>query len=201
MPSITTLKKIILASGSETRFLMLKRAGIEFEQMKSKVDEDLIKTENPDFSAAELGLKLAALKALEISAQYPDAYVIGADQVCDFNGEFLDKPGTKEKCIVHLKKLAGQIHYQCCSTVIAHNNQIIWAEQKQAELKMRKLIETEIKAYVELENPLHSCGSYMFERNGKHLFEYVIGNDDVILGLALVELINQLYQLGAIELS
>ena len=195
MKPIPNSTKTILASGSQTRFLMLKRAGVEFEQIKSTVDEDAIKLEKPGLTALELGLELASAKALDVSAKYPEALVIGADQVCEFNSEFLDKPGSKENCILHLRKLSGQTHYQNCSCALALNGKIIWSHSAQAELKMRVLTDDEILAYVELENPIHSCGSYMFEKNGHKLFETVTGEEDVILGLPLKELVKQLSKL------
>ena len=201
MASIETIQEIILASNSETRKLMLEKTGIQFTQVGASLDEDIVKKNNPELSATELGLILAQGKALEISKLHPDAYVIGADQVCEFNGEFLDKPGTKENCILHLKKLSGNTHTQNCSIALALNGEIIWTHQSKAELTMRRLTEEEIDAYVELENPIYSCGSYMFERHGKHLFLSVEGNDDVILGLSLVELLNKLYELHLIELK
>lgn len=201
MAEIKTNKNLILASSSETRKLMLERTGIKFTQLGSSVDEDSIKAKNPKLNAQDLGLELASLKALEVSEKHPNSYVIGADQVCEFAGEFLDKPGTKENCILHLKKLSGKTHTQNCSVALAHNGKIIWSNQAQAKLTMRSLTDEEIKAYIELEKPIYSCGSYMFERHGKHLFSSVEGNDDVILGLPLVELLNKLYELKVIELK
>jgi septum formation protein len=201
MTSIHTKKPIILASASETRKLMLEKTKINFSIQASSVDEDSIKQSCPSFSAEELGLELASQKALNISQLNPDTYVIGADQVCEFNGEFLDKPGSIANCVMHLNKLSGKTHTQNCSIALAYNNTIIWSHQAQAILTMRNLTDSEIKAYVALEQPLHSCGSYMFERHGKHLFSSVIGNDDVILGMPLVELLSKLYELGVIELN
>jgi len=201
MVSIHTNAPIILASGSETRRLMLEKTKIKFSSQASTIDEDLVKKSFPNFNAAELGLELASRKALDVSKNHLSAYVIGADQVCEFNGEFLDKPGSLENCVKHLKKLSGKTHTQNCSVALAYNGKIIWTHQAEAKLTMRDLTDSEIQAYVELEKPIHSCGSYMFERHGKHLFSSVTGNDDIILGMPLVELLAKLYDLGVIELK
>lgn len=201
MSSILTVNKIILASNSETRKSMLEKTGIRFTQIKSSIDEEGLKKNNPELNAKELGLLLASEKAIQVSEGQAHAYVIGADQVCEFNSEFLDKPGSIENCIKHLSLLSGKTHFQNCATVIAHNGKIIWQHHALAKLTMRKLSQDEIRAYVELEQPINSCGSYMFEKHGKHLFNSVEGSDDIILGLAIVELLAELYRLNIIELT
>ena len=63
---------------------------------------------------------------------------------------------------------------------------------------MRNLSEKEIRAYVELEKPLQSAGSYMLEKHGKHIFKHIAGDHDVILGLDILKLFNKLYELDLI---
>ncbi len=164
MPSIKSLKPIILASGSETRRKQLENVGLNFIVVKPNVDEDDLKEEFSKSSPKDLGLYLAKAKAQSISALFPDAYVIGADQVCEFNGEIFDKPGSRENSIKHLTLLSGQVHLQHCSVTVFHAGHSVWEFQAQAKLTMRELSQSEIASYVDLEQPYYSCGSYMFEK-------------------------------------
>jgi septum formation protein len=202
---IKTKDKIILASGSKTRKMQLEQAGINFKIEKSNLDEDLLKEqflkENKFVDPLKLGIRLALAKALEVSKKSPEAYVIGADQVCFMDGEIFDKPETLENCIKHLQKLRNKEHSQNCSCCIVKDSQILWQYSEQALLKIKDLTDEEIKIYVEKEKPTFACGSYMLENYGKHLFEYIKGDHDVVLGLPLVAVINELHKLGVIEFS
>lgn len=198
---IRTKQKIILASGSSTRKMLLEASGIDFEIIKSDLDEDKIKNTHPDLNPQELGIKLAIAKAQDISSKYPEAYVIGADQVCFMDGEIFDKPGTLENCITHLEKLRGKEHSQNCSCCIIKDSKVLWQKTEIALLKIKELSDEEIKIYVNQEKPIYACGSYMLENYGKHLFEYIKGDHDVVLGLPLISLLNQMHKLDLIEFN
>lgn len=191
---------LILASGSETRRAMLERVDLDFTVIAPQVDEDKLKQELKDLTVYQLGLELAKRKALSVSQEYKDAYVIAADQICKHNDYIFDKPGNFDKAFVQLEILAGEEHEQICSAVLAHQGKIIWEFQESAWLKMRDLSELEIKHYLEIEQPFAACGSFMFEKHGKHLFEKIRGDQDVILGLPVVELLAELYRLKVLDL-
>ncbi len=190
--------KIILASGSETRAKQLREAGLSFDIVKPDLDEDELKKQYQDLGFVELGLLLAKAKAIDISKQYPDAYVIAADQICVLDGKIFDKPMKHSICVEHLKKLSGQTHQQYCQAVIYHQGQLLRELTGLAKLTMRNLSEEEILAYIDLDQPFYSCGSYMFEKNGHKLFSQVIGSKDIILGLPLEEIMIYLSNQGLI---
>lgn len=200
MPMIKAHSPLILASGSETRRAMLERVGLDFTVIVSQVDEDKLKHELKDLTVYQLGLELAKRKALVVSQEYQNTFVIAADQICVHKEYVFDKPGDFDRAFVQLEILSGEEHEQICSAVIAHQGKIIWEFQESACLKMRKLSDIEIKHYLEIEQPFNACGSFMFEKHGKHLFEKIRGDQDVILGLPVVELLAELYRLKILEL-
>ena len=193
---------IVLASASKTRIELLARHGLNIRNQAADINEDHLKNKfcknmNPEATA----LFLAKAKAKAVADLYSDAYVIGADQVCVLDNKVFDKPMTHENCINHLSLLRGQTHSQNCAMVIYKASELIYESVSTALLTMRNLSDQEIKAYVNLEKPYSSCGSYMLERHGKHLFSDLKGDHDVILGLPVVKLLNKLYELDLIELS
>jgi len=101
MPSINPNPPIILASGSESRKIMLQDAGLIFEIITSNVDEDLLKNEMEGMPFEDQVVKLAAAKALAVSSENTDKIVIGGDQMCVFNNKVFDKPGSVEKAITN----------------------------------------------------------------------------------------------------
>ncbi len=201
MSKILTSHELILASGSETRKKMLESIGLNFTVIKSSVDEDQLKTTIQDLSFIDQGLYLAKAKAQSVSALNPLAYVIGADQICEYDGLMFEKPGSRENAIKQLTQLAGQTHYQHCSTCIYHSDRLIWSHQETAILTMRNLTRTEIEAYIDIEKPFNACGSFMFEKHGKHLFSNIEGDQDIILGLPLVPMLAEFYELGVLRLN
>ena len=192
---------LILASGSSIRQHMLKAVGLTFSVEPSGVEEDTIKAAMKDAPITELATALARAKALAVSARHPDAYTIGADQICVHQGKPVSKPGSYERAEAQLASLAGNIHQQHCAMTLAKGNDIIWEFHDVAELTMRSLSAADIRTYVAADAPLSSCGAYKFEGLGRHLFSTVTGDHDVIQGLALVPLLSQLHKIGAVTLS
>jgi septum formation protein len=199
---ISISPNLFLASSSQTRKELLKTHGIELDIVPPEIDEDDLKKEFCiNLSAAETAMFLAKAKAKSVSLLDKKSFFISADQVCELDGKIFDKPLTEENAIKHLKELRSKTHTQNCATVIYHNAECIWEFSGKAFLTMRNLKDEEVVSYVELERPLNSAGSYMFEKHGKHLFSDVQGDHDVILGLPIVKLVDKLYELGLIKLN
>ena len=185
---------IILASNSESRLKILQETGIDFIQLKSNIDESLVKEKYKKKNANSIARKLAEAKALFISRENIKSYVIGADQICISNGKIFSKPKNKKKAIEQLSELNGKTHKLISAFSICYDNQVVYSYVEEVKLKMRKLSKKSIKDYVEIDLPISSCGSYRFEANGKYLFSDVVGNTSTILGLPILPLIKILFK-------
>ena len=201
MPSINPNPPIILASGSESRKIMLQDAGLIFEVITSNVDEDLLKNEMEGMPFEDQVVKLAAAKALAVSSENPDKIVIGGDQMCVFNNKVFDKPGSVEKAITNLKILSGTTHYQYSGVCIYKACKPLWDYSEVVELKMHTLSEEEIVNYVKAENPINAAGAYKFESLGCNLFSSVNGSSYTIRGIPLLPLLNTLREMEIISLK
>ena len=185
---------IILASNSESRLKILQETGIDFLQLKSNIDESLVKEKYKKKNANFIARKLAEAKALFISRENRKSYVIGADQICISKGKIFSKPKNKKKAIEQLLELNGKAHKLISAFSICYDNQVVYSYVEEVKLKMRKLSKKSIKDYVEIDLPISSCGSYRFEANGKYLFSDVVGNTSTILGLPILPLIKILFK-------
>ena len=185
---------IILASNSESRLKILQETGIDFIQLKSNIDESLVKEKYKKKNANFIATKLAEAKALFISRENRKSYVIGADQICISKGKIFSKPKNKKKAIEQLSELNGKTHKLISAFSICYDNQVVYSNVEEVKLKMRKLSKKSIKDYVEIDLPISSCGSYRFEANGKYLFSDVVGNTSTILGLPILPLIKILFK-------
>jgi|TARA_B100002019_G_scaffold258377_1_gene243072 septum formation protein len=199
--SIKPSVPIILASGSESRRIMLEDAGLDIKVISSEVDEDILKQQMTGMPFEEQVVKLAMAKAKEVSDQNQDHIVIGGDQMCVCNNLIFDKPGSVEKAINNLKVLSGTTHYQYSGVCIFKNGEMLWDYYEIVEMNMHKLSDEEIKNYVKLENPIHAAGAYKFESLGCNLFSSVNGSSYTIRGMPLLPLLRKLREIDVINLE
>ena len=199
--SIKPSEPIILASGSESRRIMLEDAGLDFRVISSEVDEDILKQQMIGMPFEEQVVKLAIAKAKEVSEQNQDHIVIGGDQMCVCNNSIFDKPGSIKKAIKNLQVLSSTTHYQYSGVCIFKNGEMLWDYYEIVEMNMHKLSDEEIKNYVKLENPIHAAGAYKFESLGCNLFSSVSGSSFTIRGMPLLPLLRKLREMDVINLE
>ena len=182
--------KVILASNSSIRKKILEDSGISFEVIPSEVEEEELKQSLSSDNFKDYCLALAKAKALDVSNKKKNAYVIGSDQICCYREEIFSKPLTKENCFKTLSKLSGNTHYQNCGISICRGGKEVWSHYAQAALTMKSLSDSEIKDYIEKDEPLMACGAYRFESLGKNLFLSTEGDETTIQGLTLNPILN-----------
>jgi septum formation protein len=193
---------LVLASGSATRAGLLRRAGVPFLQEPATVDEAVAKArlKAAGAQAGAAALELARLKAEEVSARHPGALVLGADQLLDCEGEWLDKPGTRERAKAQLLRLSGRSHRLETAAVLVCDGAGIWSHLERPELRLRPLPPELVDAYLDAagEEILHSVGAYQIEGRGAQLIEQLTGNVFAVLGLPLLPLLAALRREGVL---
>ncbi|MFM6923692.1 MAG: Maf family protein, partial [Polynucleobacter victoriensis] len=105
-----------MASTSKYRKELLGRLGIDFQTISPEVDETPLPKETPELIA----VRLAQAKALAISLENPNAYVIGSDQVVDLHGAAMGKPGDHDRAMAQLQILRGQTVKFHTAVCLAH---------------------------------------------------------------------------------
>jgi septum formation protein len=196
---------IILASGSKARVGLLKAAGLDFTARAAPVDERAVEAPllKAGAGAPAIATALADAKALAVSLTSPDALVIGADQVLDFQGEHWTKPASTAEARVQLRRLAGATHRLISAVALARGGSIVWRCAEEARLTMRALSDAEIDAYLARtgDAALASVGAYQLEGLGIQLFATIAGDYFAILGLPLLPLLAELRREGALSLA
>ena len=187
--------KLILASNSKTRIKLLKAAKIQFETESHGVDEVEVKQSMSDRDPVDTIEKLAELKALKVSNKHPESFVIGSDQGLDLEGILFNKAQDKSEALEQLKTLNGKTHKLITSTIVAHNNNIIWRHYDVAELTMRNMSNEMIEKYINELKPemLDVVGCYAIEEEGIKLFNSVKGDIFSIQGISITPLLNFLW--------
>ena len=182
---------ILLASKSPTRAKLLKNAKISFQAVDHGVDEEEVKLTMSSQKPKEIAIKLSELKALKVSASNPNVFVIGSDQVLDFEGKLFSKAPDKKTAEEQLKTLSGQEHTLITSTVVAKNNSVVWRHLNESKMKMRDLSEEVITKYISEtgEETLNIVGVYAIEKEGIKLFKSISGDVFSIQGLSMLPLV------------
>ncbi len=185
--------KLILASSSEIRKQILTNHKVNFKVVKHVFDENIGKTNN-NLKPTELSLYLAEQKSLSLGGAHIDQIILGCDQVCVLEDTIFSKPNTLDQAITNLSMMSEKTHQLIGSYAFSMNSKILFNETVTCTMTMKKLSIDQIKEYVNLDKPLKSCGSYMFEKNGYKLFSKVQGSLEAINGLPFTYLSKKLKQ-------
>jgi len=187
-------RPLILGSTSRYRKELLTRLRIPFETASPDVDETPHSNESPK----DLALRLALAKARAVALKYPEAVVIGSDQVADLEGIPLGKPGNHANAILQLQRMRGKtVIFQTALSVVCiatGYERTDWAEVK---VKFRDLSDAEIETYLRAEEPYDCAGSAKSEGLGIALLD-AIDNDDptALIGLPLIRTCQMLREAG-----
>ncbi|KWV44044.1 MULTISPECIES: Maf-like protein [Rhizobium] len=195
--------KLILASSSPFRRMLMQNAGLTFEAHAAHIDERSVEAplEREGATPDAVALVLAKAKAKEVSDRYPACLVIGSDQTMSLGPQTFHKPRDMADAENHLRILSGQMHRLNSAIAIAYDGDIVWEHVSHAELTMRPLDADFIQRHLKRvgEKALTSVGAYQLEGEGLQLFSRIDGDYFTILGLPMLPLLEKLRELGAID--
>jgi len=186
---------LVLASTSRFRREILARLPLPFEAVAPVCDETPLAGE----SALATAVRLARVKAQSLAERYPDALIIGSDQVALLDGQQIGKPGTVENGIAMLKWMSGRT--VTFHTALALYNGASGRLQEAVDIThvtLRSLSDAQIARYFELEpDAIHCAGAAKSEGLGGALIESIESTDpNALIGLPLFSLITMLNNEG-----
>ena len=187
-------RPLILGSTSRYRKELLARLRIPFETASPDVDETPHSNESPK----DLALRLALAKARAVALKYPEAVVIGSDQVADLEGTPLGKPGNHANAILQLQRMRGKtVIFQTALSVVCIATGYERTDLAEVKVKFRDLSDAEIETYLRAEEPYDCAGSAKSEGLGIALLD-AIDNDDptALIGLPLIRTSQMLREAG-----
>ncbi|WP_420342601.1 Maf family protein [Paenirhodobacter sp.] len=197
------MANLILASASEVRAQLLRNAGLPVEIIPARIDEEAIRPalEAEGATPRDIADALAEMKAAKISAKYPGAVVLGADQILELKGQIFSKPDRSETAVAQLLALSGQTHRLLSALVVCRDGAPVWRHTGEVRLTMRRLSEPFIREYVarNWESIRWSVGGYKLEEEGVTLFSAIEGDYFSVLGLPLIPFLNWLHVRGELK--
>ena len=195
-------RQIVLASASETRAVLLRSAGVSITAVAARVDEDTIRLSLSDEGAKprDIADALADAKARKVAQRFPDAVVIGCDQVLDFAGQAWGKAETADAARAQLQRLRGQTHLLHSAVVLYDGSRPIWRHIGEVRLTMRMFSDAFLDDYLarNWDAARHSVGTYRVEDEGIRLFTRIDGDHFTVLGLPLLPVLSYLGDRGFI---
>ena len=185
---------LVLASTSPYRRELLSRLGLPFSVASPDTDE----SPRPGEAAETLALRLAEAKARAVAPTYPQALIIGSDQVAIANGKIYGKPGTHERAVAQLQELSGQsVNFYTALCLYDSRNDSRQICGVPTQVKFRSLSNSEIENYLAREPAYNCAGSAKSEGLGIALLDSLSGDDpNALVGLPLIALCAMLRQVG-----
>jgi len=195
------MNKLILASSSVYRKALLERLQIAFDCYSPDIDESLLEHETGHQQAQRLSLQ----KARAVAEKFPEAIIIGSDQVAELNSQqadgslhnrILGKPGNHTQAVTQLTAQSGQrVFFHTGLAVIDQGVEKYTVNT--TEVNFRELNGQQIEDYLSIEKPYNCAGSFKAESLGISLFRSIVSDDPTsLVGLPLIELCKLLREFG-----
>ena len=179
-------RQVVLASTSNYRRVLLERLGMPFECADPQVGEAALLAESPVTTA----LRLAEAKARAVAIRFPNALVIGSDQVASCEGARLDKPGNHDNAVRQLTLVSGKTAvFDTAVVLLDTKSGTLGSRAVSCRVTFRLLGAGQIERYLRLEQPYDCAGSAKAEGLGITLINRIDTEDPTsLIGLPLIAL-------------
>jgi septum formation protein len=182
--------KIILASNSPRRKMLLEQFNIDFEIITEEIDEDNYNSVDPINIAKEL----SAQKAKVISSRHEGRTILAADTIVVYEDNILGKPKNIEHARDMMRMLSGNVHQVITGcTIISKNGTESFAEI--TKVKFYDLLESEIEEYLAFNDYSDKAGGYGIQGAGGMLVEWINGDYYNVVGLPVSKVIRKIKQI------
>jgi septum formation protein len=185
---------LILASTSPFRRALLSRLGLPFQTVNPKTDESPLSDETPE----HLALRLSEAKARAVAEYFPDALIIGSDQVAICEGRVYGKPGNHERAVAQLRELSGKtVNFFTGLCLLDTRDGTARLRGVPTLVTFRELTEAEIETYLDREPAYDCAGAAKSEGLGIALIARLEGSDpNALVGLPLIALCDLFREAG-----
>jgi septum formation protein len=172
----------------------MDRLGLPFEVHAPEVDETPLAGEAPRAIAERLALE----KARAVARRFPQAVVIGSDQVADLDGEPLGKPGDHARATAQLRRMRGKtLIFQTAVAVVCEASAFEQRDLAPVRVVFRDVGDAAIERYLLAEQPYDCAGSAKSEGLGIALLDAIDSDDpSALVGLPLIRTARMLRAAG-----
>ncbi len=169
---------LILASASPARKELLQKAGFSFQILPSDIRE----LKGRGRTLSQTVLENARRKAVPIARRNPDAWILSADTMIEFEGRIYGKPSGKKAGVDLLYKMGGKVHLLATGFVLRRGTKVIEKVVK-SKVTIRPLDKNSLRKYAE--KPQRFAGGYSVRRKNDPVVEKVTGSYTNVVGLPM----------------
>ena len=180
-------ERIVLASQSPSRRMLLEQAGVDIEVIVSGADESVPR----EYTPRETVECLAQRKAEAVERLCPGRAIIAADSVVSIDGMIIGKPGDDVAARQTLRRLSGRTHklYTGVCLSVRGKRQVF---HQVTDVTFYELTDEEIAEYVSMGESTGRAGGYGIEGIGVMLVKEIAGDYPNIVGLPVAETLRRL---------
>jgi septum formation protein len=192
---MSTLQKLILASGSPRRVELLQQAGIEPDQLfPTDIDETPQRAEHPRSLAKRLCRQKAekAAASLRSDEGAKGAYIVSADTVVAVGRRILPKAELMDEANYCLQLLSGRTHHVYTGICLVTPSGKIRQKLVESKVRFKRLSKDEMQAYLASGEWRGKAGAYAIQGLAGTFVVKLIGSYSNVVGLPLYETVSLL---------
>jgi len=174
----------ILASASPRRLQLLAQIGLTPDDVHpADINEDPIPGELPRPHA----MRLAQEKAAVVSALFPGKVILAADTVVGVGRRILPKTLERSEAETCLRLMSGRAHRVFTGVCVIDAHGVSRAKVSETRLKVKRLTEQELTAYLDSEEWHGKAGGYGIQGKAGAFILFLSGSYTGVVGLPVHE--------------
>jgi len=187
--------RLVLASQSPSRRMLLEQGGVTPVLRPAHIDEDAVIASLHGVDAATTVSTLARAKAETAIAEFPDDVVVGCDSMLLLDGELLGKPHTVEATVERWKAQRGKVAQLLTGHAVWFGGEWV-VDTVATTIRFGDVSDADIQAYAESGQPLECAGAFTLEALGSWFIDSIDGDPTSVIGLSMPLLRRCLYRFG-----
>ncbi len=190
-----TRPKLVLASGSPRRLMLLSQVGIDPDALRpASIDETPRKGEMPRGIVQRLARKKAETARDQIAndKDIADAYILAADTIVSMGRRVFMKPQYMEEAVETLRLLSGRTHRVLTGLCLITPDDRIRIKIVDTRVRFKNLSRAEIEAYIASREWRDKAGGYAIQGLAGCFVQKIMGSYTNVVGLPLTEVVGML---------
>ena len=184
---------LILASSSPQRLKLLKQIGIVPDKVvPAKIEEKPSKSEKP----RDFVIRMSKEKALNVSKQYKDSYVLSGDTIVSVGRRIIGKPSNKAEAENYLKLLSGRRHRVLSAVTLITPDNKEMTKVTVTRVKFSRLNKNDLFEYIKTNEWKGRAGGYAIQGKASAFIPWINGSYTGIVGFPVNEVKNLLSSSG-----